>query len=155
MIRLLFFLGDRLTEERTWTYDPVLLRGRWIEAEQRHEPSLGHLIFIDGIPDAFLVTRHLMCSQNVVVARLTLRAFVRAYLRNWLLSGWYAFLRAAFWAGFLDVNLWDLPSASDWRWAFWKPRVKDREAPPPLQITPEMRAGVERLRAFARRLGGG
>ena len=151
MLRLLFFFGDWLTSERTWSYDPILLHGRWIEAEHRYEPSLGHLIFIDGIPDAFLVTRKLMCSQNVIVARLSLRAFVRAYLRNWMISGWYAFLRFTFWAGFLDLNPWDLPSVKDWRWAFWRPRVK--EGPPPLQLPPEVKAQVERFTAAVRRWG--
>ena len=151
MLRLLFFFGDLLTQERVWTRDPLLLRGKWIETEGRYEPSLGHLIFIDGIPDAFLVTRTLMASQNVVVARLTLRAFAWAYTRNILLSGWYAFLRLTFWAGFLDLDPWDLPSAKDWRWAFWRPRVKD--GPPPLQLSPAVRAQVDRFTAAVRRWG--
>ncbi len=147
MIRLLFWLGDRLTEKPTGR---LLLHARM--GEVRNEVSLGHLLLVDGVPDTFVVSRVLVASQNVVVARLTLRALVVLVVRNWLLSGFYAFVGVAYRAGFLDVSPWDIPGPSHWRWAFWKPRV-EADPPPAMPLPPWLLAGINRVRALARTFG--
>ena len=154
MLRLLFYIGGRLTASpiSSNTDGGLKLRGKWNEASDRYEPSLGHLILIDGVPDTFVVSRKLMASQHIVVARLTLRALVVLVVRNWLLSGWYAFLELACRLGFIDCSPWDIPGVRHWRWAFWKPRIE--EDMPPVQLPAWIRECVNRVRALARSFGG-
>lgn len=142
MIRLLFFLGERLTNERTSGYRPLLIRTKWIEEEQRSVISLGHLVLFDGIPDVFVVSRTLIHKDQVIVVRLTLRAFAWAYARNLLLSCWYLFVEAAWLLGFLDFDAFDWPSAKHWRWAFWSKR---RCEFPPRAPTGSLRARLYNL----------
>lgn len=115
---------SRIARAFDWLVDLGERRLTWEAVEFRS--IYGMTVPTRPWPTVFYVSRDVVYSSSVEVRKLTPLGLLRGMARNAVSDAVYLFCRVAYAAGFLDLPMWETPSARFWRWDFWRVRAERR-----------------------------